>query len=158
VDPSVETTKIKKKLTYEESVKLIKERFPEIRQYEMLVGKASTTVYKIPNLNPKFLSDTKTGSNNLFNKYPVFFQDNVRQTIVNFANPEQMQLYHWLWNTLQVKDIKLNLPVKPEICQGLLHALDQDFKSFSGQVAGVLKTFRSKANAVSVYKDVVLGN
>jgi hypothetical protein len=155
---SVETTKVKKKLTYEESVKLIKERFPEIRRYEKLLGKVLTTVYTIPNLNPKFLNDTKTGTSNLFNKYPVFFKDNVRQTIVNFANPEQVQLYHWFWNTLQVKDIKLRLPDEPETCQKLLRALDQDFKSFSGQVAGVLKTFRSKANAVSVYKDVVMGN
>ena len=154
---SVETTKVKKKLTYEESVKLIKERFPEIRQYERLLGKAQTAVYTIPNLNPKFLNDTKAGSSNLFSKYPVFFQDNIRQTIVTFTNPEQMQLYHWFWNNLQVKNIKLKLPVKPEICQLLLRALDQDFKSYSGQVAGVLKTFRSKANAISVYKDVVLG-
>jgi len=155
---SLETTKVKKKLTYQESVILIKERFPEIRQYETLLGKEPTTEYTIPNLNPKFLDDTNTGSSNLFNKYPVFFQDNARKTIVNFTNPEQMQLYHWLWNTLQVKDIKLKLPVKPENCQELLRTLDQDFKSFSGQVTSVLKTFRSKANAISVYKDVLLKN
>ena len=82
---SVETTKVKKKLTYEESVNLIKERFPEIRQYKRLVGNASTTVYTIPNLNPKFLGDTKTGSSNLFNKYPVFFKDNVSANHCDFC-------------------------------------------------------------------------
>ena len=81
-----------------------------------------------------------------------------RQTTVTFASPEQVQLYHWLWDTFQVKDFKLKLPDEPEICQKLLLALNQDFKSFSGQVAGVLKTFRSNANAVSVYKDVVMGD
>jgi hypothetical protein len=154
---SVATTKVKKKLTYEESVKLVKERFPEIRRYEKLVGNAPKTIYTIPNLNPKFLTDTKSGSSNLFNKYPVFFKDDIKQITVTFINPEQMQLYQWLWNTLQVKDIRLKLPDEPEACQKLLRALDQDFKSYSGQVAGVLKTFRSKANAVSVYKDVVMG-
>ncbi len=153
---SMVTKKVKKKLTHEESVKLIKERFPEIRRYDTLISKIPTSLFTIPNLEPKFLNDTKTGPSNLFNKYPVFFKDNVRQITVNFANPEQVQLYHWLWNTLQVKDTKLKLPDDPELCQKVLRSLMKDFNSYCDQVASVLKTFRSKANALSVYKDVIL--
>jgi hypothetical protein len=150
-------TKTKKKLTYDESVKLIQERFPEIRRYKELIETTEVKMFALPNLKPKFVTGSETGTTNLFNKYPVYFKDNEVQTIVNFEIPEQVQLYQWLYDNIDLKGLKLPFPRSSTDCSRVMTALREDFKSYVGQVTGVLKTYRSKANALSVYRDVIMG-
>ena len=152
---SVTTSKTKKKLSNEDSLKLIKERFTEIRQYDELVKGKASTHFTIPNLKPKFLKGAGSGTTNLFNKYPVYFKSGNTQTVVNFENPQQVQLYEWLYITLDIIDIKLLLPKSGDECEKILKIIKSDFKNYSGQINTLLKSVRSKANVESIYRDLL---
>ena len=85
----------------------------------------------------------------------MYFKAANNQTAVNFENSQQVQLYEWLYETLELIDIKLSLPKSGDECEKILKILKSDFKNYSGQIASLLKSIRSKANAESIYRDIL---
>jgi tRNA1(Val) A37 N6-methylase TrmN6 len=153
---SVTTVKTKQKPDYQTSLKLIQERFPEIRSYYSLIENKDTEEFNIPNLPAKFSKDSHAGDSNFFNTYNVYFKEGNRQISVSFKNGSQVKLLKFFYEELEVKGTKLLLPVNPNDCEYALKILNKDFKEFSMQIKSVLKSLRSSASYLAIYRDLVL--
>jgi len=57
----------------------------------------------------------------------------------------------------QIKGTKIALPRSPEDCNKIFRTLQHDFDKYSSQIKAMLKTYRSKAHYISIYRDLVMG-
>ncbi len=153
---SVKTTKVKQEIDYETSVRLAKDRFYEIRNYNVLIENMQTKPYTFYNLPAIFPKDIKSGDTNFFSTYKVFYKENNRTITINFENNNQIQLYNFFYKNLEIREGKVNLPLDAEHCCKILKVLEYDFNKYSQQLKNLLKTHRSKAHYLSVYREIVL--
>lgn len=152
---SVTTTKKKQKVDYETSLRLTKERFSGINIYSDLMKGVPSKEFSIPVYEPKFPKDAKTGDSNLFASYNVRFKDGNKETVINFDNNSQILLFQFFHNEFEIKGTKLTLPRSPEDCNKILKTLQKDFKKYAMQIKSMLKTYRSKAHYLSIYRDII---
>lgn len=152
---SLTTTKTKHIVDYETSLSLAKERFADINIYSEIMKGVPSKEFSIPGTEPKFPKDARTGDSNLFASYNVKFKDGNKETVVNFDNNSQILLFHFFHNELEIKGTKLILPRSPEDCNKILKTLQKDFKKYAMQIKSMLKTYRSKAHYLSIYRDII---
>jgi hypothetical protein len=151
---SLITTKVKKKLSYDEAVALVKDRFAEIRKFKKLLNGLDTRKFEIPEWKAKYPKD-EVGSDNLFGIYNVYFQQGNSQKVLSFDNPSQLNLFRFLNKKIEVKGVKILLPVSEKDCDKILKQLESDFNAYSNQIKSILKSNRSNANYISVYHDIL---
>lgn len=154
---SVNKVKIKQKIDYETSLRLVADRFEEINEYRNLMKGVPEREFTIPNIEPQFPKNLTGGDSNLFALYKVKFKDGNRETIISFDNNSQILLFKFLYDKLEIKGIKISLPRSPEDCNKILRTLKNDFDKYSSQIKAMLKTYRSKAHYISIYRDLVMG-
>ena len=149
---SVVTTKVKQKLNYEQTLKLIRDRFDEINTYSNLIKNSKIKIYTIPNLPAIYPLETKTGSSNLFASYPVYFtKDQNKKISLSFSNIQQVMLLRFLLEEIDAKGIQLSIPESEKDCQQILQIVQRDFRNSIMQLRSVLKSVRSSANTISHY-------
>lgn len=153
---SVTTIKSKQKPDYQTSLKLIQERFPEVHSYYSLIENKDTEEFNIPNLPAKFPKDVKAGESNFFNTYNVYFKEGNKQITVSFKNGSQVKLLRFFYEELEVKGTKILLPDTSDDCEKILKVLNKDFNEYSTQIKNVLKSLRSSASYLAVYRDLIL--
>jgi methylase of polypeptide subunit release factors len=154
---SVNKTKTKQKIDYDSSLKLAKDRFDEIKTYKELIEKLDCAEFSIPNLEPIFPKDIGSGDSNFFANYNVKFKEGNKQITVNFENNGQILLYQFFYKHFKLNNTKIKLPESSSDCEKVLKALEKDFKKYSSQIKAMLKTHRSNAHYLSIYKDIILG-
>ncbi|MHB1688438.1 MAG: Eco57I restriction-modification methylase domain-containing protein [Ignavibacteriaceae bacterium] len=154
---SLQTTKTKQKIDYETSLRLVADRFEEINKYRSLMNGVPDKEFIIPDLEPTFPKDLSGGDSNLFATYKVKFKAGNKETIVNFDNNSQILLFKFLYDKLEIKGTKITLPRSPEDCNKILRTLKHDFEKYSSQIKAMLKTYRSNAHYISIYRDLVMG-
>lgn len=153
---SVTTIKKKQKPDYQTSLKLIQERFSEVHSYTSLIQNNETEEFNIPNLPAKFPKDIKGGDSNFFNTYNVYFTEGNKQIAVSFKSSSQLKLFRFFFEELELKGTKILLPENPADCEKILVILSNDFKKYSMQIKNVLKSLRSSASYLSIYRDLLL--
>ncbi|HRQ54351.1 MAG: SAM-dependent DNA methyltransferase [Ignavibacteriaceae bacterium] len=153
---SVKTSKVKQNIDYETSVRLAKDRFDEIRYYNELIKNVDSKPYIFYNLPATFPKDTAKGDSNFFASYKVLYKDNNKTISVNFENNNQILLYQFFYKKLEIREGTINLPTDAEKCGKILKALEFDFNKYAQQVKNLLKTHRSKAHYISVYREIIL--
>ncbi len=154
---SVKTTKVKQVIDYETSVRLAKDRFDEIRNYNKLIENTQTKPYTFYNLPAIFPKDIKSGDTNFFAAYKIYFKENNKTITINFENNNQIMLYQFFYKNLEIREGEINLPFDAEQCGKILKALEYDFNKYAHQVKNLLKTHRSKAHYLSIYRELVMG-
>lgn len=152
---SLVTKKEKKNVDYETSVRLAQDRFDEIKNYNDLIKNLDTKPYVFYNLPATFPKDTKGGDSNFFASYKVHFKDNNKTITINFENNNQILLYQFFYKKLEIREGTINLPTDAEKCGKILKTLEYDFDKYAQQVKTLLKTHRSKAHYISVYKAII---
>jgi len=153
---SVNNTKVKKVVDYETSVRLAKDRFDEIKNYNKLIENTQTKPYTFYNLAAIFPKDIKSGDTNFFAAYKIYFKENNKTITINFENNNQIMLYQFFYKNLEIREGEISLPLDAEQCSKILKALEYDFNKYAQQVKNLLKTHRSKAHYLSVYREIVL--
>ena len=153
---SLVTVKAKNKPDYQTSLKLMQERFPEVRSYYPLIENKNTEEFNIPNLPAKFPKAKNTGESNFFNTYNIYFQEGNKQITVNLKNGSQLKLIRFFYEELEVKGTKILLPDSPDDCERIFQILSKDFKTYGTQIKNVLKSLRSSASYLAVYRDMVM--
>jgi type I restriction enzyme M protein len=151
---SVITTKSKAKLNYDDSLKFIKERFPEVRNFmEQMSGK-QTQKFTIPEWKAKFPKSESSGF--LFDiTYKVFFKQGNTQITLEFKNKPQLQLFEWLYNAIDLKGREIHLPIHEKDCVQILQNSQSDFDNYFIQIRNLLKSNRSTANPLNIYRDLL---
>lgn len=152
---SLVTKKTKGKLSLEDATKLIHERFSEITKYKSLVEGAKTRLISISEWDAKYPKDG-FGTDNLFGYYDVYFNMGNKQQKLSFSNAAQLNLFRFLNEKLEVKGQKIKLPENDKICNEILKTLISEFNEYFPQIKMLLKSHRSKANALSIYRDLLL--
>ena len=151
---SIKTKNKKQKLSYPDALKFIKDRFSEIRTYKSIVKGIETTDYKIPEWKAKYPKDLN--SENIFNIYNVYFQSANKQKKLSFENIEQVTLFRFLNETLDIKDKTIKIPKKQNVCIEILQILKEDFNENKSLIKNMLKANRSNANYLSIYRDLLM--
>ncbi len=154
---SVQTSKTKQKIDYETSLRLVADRFEDVNKYKTLMNGVPDREFTIPNLEPQFPKNLVGGDSNLFAVYKVKFKSGNKELIISFDNNSQILLFKFLYDKLEIKGTKIALPRSPEDCNKILRTLKHDFDKYSSQIKAMLKTYRSKAHYVSIYRDLVMG-
>ena len=152
---SVITKKSKGQLNLGDSTELIKERFSEIRSYDSLIDGVKGRIIIIPDWEAKYPKGG-AGVDNLFGHYDVYFKQGNKQQKLSFTSAIQMSLFQFLNETLDIKGQKLNLPEMEKDCKEILELLREDFDDTYPQIKSILKSYRSKANPVSIYRGLIL--
>ncbi|MBI5218212.1 MAG: SAM-dependent DNA methyltransferase [Bacteroidia bacterium] len=152
---SLNTSKTKQKLSYDDALKLIQDRFGEIHKYKDLVKNLNCTQYNIPEWKAKYPKEG-VGAENLFGIYNVYFTEGTRQKSLSFENVQQLKLFEFLNFTLDVKGVKIDIPRDAADCDRIYKILKKDFDKNSSQIKSLLKLNRSKANHISIYRDLAL--
>jgi hypothetical protein len=152
---SLTTKKSKLKLSYSDSLRFISERFPEVRKYADLLSGAETRTYKIPDWKAKYPKNSDSAS--LFENYKVYFENGNQQKQLSFGSVEQITLFRFLNETLDIRNISIEIPISGEDCKTVLQCLKSDFKENLVSIQNLLKSNRSSANFSSIYRDLVLG-
>ena len=88
----------------------------------------------------------------------VYFQQGNSQKILSFDNPSQLKLFEFLNKEIEFKGNKIALPISENDCVKILKQLKIDFTSYSNQIKAILKSNRSNANYISVYRDLLFSN
>jgi len=151
---SIKTKNKKQKLSYPDALKFIKDRFSEIRTYKSIVKGIETIDYKIPEWKAKYPKDLS--SENLFNIYNVYFESAKKQKKLSFENIEQISLFRFLNETLDIKDKTIKIPKKQNDCIKILQILKYDFNENKSLIKNMLKANRSNANYLSIYRDLLM--
>jgi len=150
---SLITTKSKGKLSYDDSLRLIQERF-EITPLKRFIKGNEVRRLQIPDGKPSYPKDG-LGTENLFGIYNVFFLDGKKQIKVTFDNQKQLELFQFINVDLEVTNMKLDLPVSPKDCQLLLKSLKKEYEANITAIKAWLKQNRSNANPLSIYRDLL---
>lgn len=148
---SLVTKKSKGQLTNEDATELIRERFSEIRNYASLIENVKTRTINIPDWDAKYPKGG-LGMDNLFGNYDVYFKQGNKQQKLSFTSQMQMNLFRFLNEIIDLKGQKINLPEDQTICNEILKELKEDFDEAFPQIKSLLKSHRSKANAISIYR------
>lgn len=151
---SLVTKKSKGQLNNADATELIRERFSEIRTYDSLTENIKTRVVNIPDWEAKYPKGG-LGTDNLFGHYDVYFKLGNKQMKLSFSNLNQMYLFRFLNETIDLKGQKINLPEDEKICNETLKILKEDFDEAFPQIKSLLKSHRSKANAISIYRSLL---
>lgn len=154
---SVEKVKTKLKIDYETSLRLVADRFEDINKYSDIMNGVPDREFMIPNVEPQFPKNLSGGDTNLFASYKVKFKEGNKETTIDFDNNSQILLYKFLYEKLEIKGTKISLPRSPEDSNKILRTLKHDFEKYSSQIKAMLKTYRSKAHYISIYRDLVMG-
>ncbi|MGD8305980.1 MAG: hypothetical protein PVF17_04945, partial [Ignavibacteria bacterium] len=154
---SLDTSKTKQKIDYETSLRLVADRFEEINKYTEFIKRVPLREFTIPNVEPLFPKNLSGGDSNLFASYKVRFKEGNKETIIDFDNNSQILLFKFFYVKLEIKGTKIILPRSPEDCNKILRSLKHDFDKYSSQIKAMLKTYRSKAHYISIYRDLVMG-
>ena len=153
---SVNKTKVKQKIDYDTSLRLVADRYDDIKNYKNLMKGVPEKEFAIPNLEPQFPNDLSGGDSNFFASYKVKFKDANKEIIVSFDNNSQILLFKFLYEKLELNGTKITLPRSPEDCNKILRILKHDLDKYSSQIKAMLKTYRSKAHYISIYRDLVM--
>lgn len=151
---SVVLVKTKQKLTYEESLQLIRNRIPEVKPYKKLISNLETQKYIIPDWKAVYPKNV-IGTDNLFALYNVYFIQGNKKKELSFSSSQQLELFHFLNSELDVKDTTIHLPKKASDCEKLLKSIKNSYEEHISIIRNILKTNRSTANYVSIYKDLL---
>lgn len=154
---SVQTTKAKQKIDYETSLRLVADRFEELNKYIELMKDVPAREFTIPNVEPLFPKNLSGGDSNLFASYKVRFKEGNKETTIDFDNNSQILLFKFFYEKLEIIGTKISLPRSPEDSNKILRTLKHDFEKYSSLIKAILKTYRSKAHYVSIYRAVVMG-
>jgi len=152
---SLNTRKSKQKLDYATSLRLMNERFPEIRTYKHLLNDCKIKPFVIPDLTAKFPKSAHLSESNLFNSYNIYFPDGNKQYSVSFQNSSQVKLFQFFHVFLEIRGMHLDLPENPDVCERIVKELVKDYKASFSQIQASLKSLRSPANPVSIYRDLI---
>lgn len=74
---------------------------------------------------------------------------------LSFSNLKQMNLFRFLNETIDLKGQKINLPEDENNCNEILKNLKEDFEEAFPQIKSLLKSHRSKSNAISIYRSLL---
>lgn len=151
---SLTTSKSKQKLNYEDSLRLIKERFSEIRKYKNLVKNTETIEFEVPFERVEYPKNGM-GSDNLFGDYKIYFVKDGKEKSISFLSPQQLDLFEFFNKTLEVKGKGLKLPKSRQECTALANELMIDYDANINSIRTFLKSNRSTANALSIYRDIL---
>lgn len=151
---SLVTTKAKVKLSYDASLKLIKERF-EITPFRNWIKNINVRRIQIPDGKASYPKDG-IGTENLFGTYNVFFLEGKKQINISFDNQKQLELFQFLNSTLEIKKVRISLPVDSNDCDTTLKNIKRDFEENVDLIKSWLKQNRSSANYLSIYRDLLL--
>ena len=151
---SLVTSKSKQRLTYDDALALIKDRFSEVTKYREHIKGLDTHKFDVPEwkaLYPK----GGAGSENLFGIYNVFFVQGKSKKTLSFENVQQMELFKFLNSDLEVKGTKIYLPKSAKECKAILKSVEGEYSEYINQIKSILKSNRSNANYQSIYKDLL---
>lgn len=152
---SVVTSKVKKALTYEESLALVRERFPEVNPYKALIKGMTVQKFLVPVWKGKY-PKTDHITQNLFDVYDVDFVQGNQKIKLTFAHPQQLELMKFLNQTLEIADTSIALPKIVADCEKVLQALNTDFLTYFPQMKNLLKNHRSKVNPLALYRELLV--
>ena len=152
---SIITTKVKGKLNYDDSLKFVQERFPEVRSLMEQLNGLQTQKFVVPDWKPKFPKNETGGLGNLFQSYKVFFKQGNTQKELSFSHQPQLWLFEWLYNTIDVKGREIYLPTDTQVCIEVLKAVKADFDANFVLIRNLLKSNRSTANPLNIYRDLL---
>ncbi len=152
---SVITTKVKGKLNYDDSLKFVRERFPEVRSLMEQLNGLQTQNFVVPDWKAKFPKHETGGLGNLFQSYKVYFKQGNTQKELNFTNQPQLWLFEWLYNAIDLKSREIYLPTETKDCIEILEGLKDDFDSNFVLIRNLLKSNRSTANPLNIYRDLL---
>jgi len=150
---SVETTKKKQKFTEEEILSYIKERFPEVHNYELLIMNYECKKIKIPAWKAKF-PKTSNGNGNLYGSYQIYFVEGNQQITLDLENACQIELLHFIIETLQIKDTEIQIPTNEKECKSIFQTIKKDYEKYSEQIKNQLKANRISMNYLTIYKEI----
>ena len=151
---SMKTSKTKQKLTYDETLKLIKDRFNDVRKYKELVKGTDTRKIKIPKWKAKYPKDLY--SENIFGLYNVYFTEGNRSKKITFDSLKQLQLFKFLNDDLDLKNGQLLLPKDKDECKNILELIKREYAENINLIKNLIKTYRSKADPISIYRDLLM--
>ncbi|MGB1205248.1 MAG: HsdM family class I SAM-dependent methyltransferase [Chitinophagales bacterium] len=149
---SVKTKKLQQSLSYETSLSLVADRLPEICTYQNLLAETACQSVSIPATKASY---ARKVSENVFGEYFVNFKLANQQKSIKLTSLPQYELFKFLNHNLGLKDTKVNLPKSAAVCQEILHTLIADYDKYFSLIKNLLKQYRSKANAQSIYRDLV---
>lgn len=152
---SVNQTKKKVKLSYDETLKLLKSRFPEIRKLDDLISDMKCKIITIPGQKGKYPVELINENINIFNSYKIYFKGVNKQIILLLENIEQVKLIYFLNEKLEFKDCRLKIPIINSDSELVLNLLKYDFQNYFGQFQSFLKSIRNKSNPLSLYRDLI---
>lgn len=144
---SIRTSKTKQKITYNEALMLVKDRFATVLKYNNLTAGMSMSEIKIPEDIEFLYTQIKAGST-AKNKKKVI------STV--FTNQQQAELIDFFCRTLEIKNTQIPIPINAEDCLTIHKKLKSDFDQNINQIKGFLKSKRCNANHISIYRDLIL--
>lgn len=151
---SLTTTKVRAKLTYEDALILIKERFSDVTKYKDLIKNVEKLKITIPDGKVTYPKDG-IGSENLFGLYNIYFTEGAKSRSISFENPQQLELFEFVNKVLELKNIKLSIPKNAKDCVTVLKDMQLDYEENIYQIKSFLKSNRSKANPLSIYRELI---
>jgi hypothetical protein len=151
---SLVTSKAKQRLNYDDALSLVKDRFPEVTRYKDLISGLNTLKIDIPHWKAVYPKGG-VGSENLFGIYNIFFVQGKTKKTISFDNLQQMELFKFLNETLEVSGTRLLLPKSKTDCISILKTIKSEYAEYISQIKSLLKTNRSSANYTSIYKDLL---
>ncbi len=154
---SIKTSKSKNKLNHSDALKFIKERFDDIRKYDVLIHSMVCKEFRSYNLKVKFPPNYKSHTDNFFDEklYVYFIEDNSKRYPLIFDNVWQVMLFEFLVRTIEIKEMIINIPVKSEDAKEVLLALKEDYENNIGLIKSLLKTNRINISEKSIYKTLI---
>ncbi|MFL5763896.1 MAG: class I SAM-dependent DNA methyltransferase [Bacteroidia bacterium] len=152
---SLTTTKSKQKLGYDDAIALVSDRFSDIKRYREIIKGMEVQKLSIPDAKAIYPKGG-VGSENLFGIYNVYFNDGKKQKSLSFDSPQQLELFEFLNNELEIKNTDITLPKDSKECKRVLKMIKDDFEDNLSVIKVFLKSNRSNANPLSVYRDLLL--
>ena len=150
---SVSKSKSKQKLSKEQGIEFLKERYKnDITSYSDLIKSCSTKNFSFYDRAkfPKEAKDFSVSSDNLFQKYQISFPQ--KKTTIDFEHLEQMQLYYFFYNFLEFRG-ELELPTDENSCREILKQCDLEFQEFFPKIQETIKRHRIvSVQAIEVYR------
>ncbi len=153
---SLDTKKIKTVLDSETTLKLVKERFPEINSYSEMLKGMNTDKYTIPNLPVKFPKNLSTVDTNLFASYKLYFKEGNKEIVLSLRSNSQIKLIKYFYDELEMKGVSVEVPKQTEDCEKIYKQLLYDYTNYGTQVKEMLKKHRSKTTFQNVWKRMIM--
>lgn len=152
---SVKIVKIKQKLTYEEAIVFMSDRFSDLTKYNTFLKGKEVKIINIPLQKAKYPKDEGTMLS-MFQDFNVYFPEGNKQMIIKFENAAQIKLFRFFNETLEYRGKQIRIPTSVKDCEEILRVLQLELKENIESISHLLKTHRSKANPLTIYKDLIL--